>query len=56
MKRHSEKQPRNSVSTNGAYLIEQLRRDTVPHYFSDDDKRQLSESIHKIVGDALKKK
>ena len=56
MKRNNEKKDRTSVMPNGAHLIEQLRRDTVPHYFSDDDKRQLSESIHKIVGDALKKK
>ena len=51
MKRHKIR-----IVTNRDHLIEQLRRDTVPHYFSDDDKRQLSESIHKIVGDALKKK
>ncbi|MDA3949307.1 MAG: hypothetical protein PF508_08770 [Spirochaeta sp.] len=56
MKRHNEIKDPSDVMTNGAHLIEQLRRDTGPHYFPDDDKRQLSESIHKIVGDALKKK
>lgn len=54
--RKNNKENRSSIIPNAAHLIEQLRLDTVPHSFSDVDKRELSESIHKIVADALRKK
>ncbi len=43
---------RHGVDDN---LIEQLRRNSVPGYFTDADRKSLSDRIKKTVDKALKK-
>lgn len=55
MKAESVRQRPSLQSETGALLIEPLRRNIVPVYFSEDDQKKLSDRVKQIVTEILKK-
>jgi hypothetical protein len=55
MKANTGQRTAPSPPSSEAHLIEQLRRDTVPQYFTEDDQRVLADKVRKAVREVLKK-
>lgn len=55
MKHESDRRSPNEHADAEMNLIEPLRRDFTPDYFTESDKRLLSERVKRTIGKALSK-
>ena len=55
MKTNREQRAAHSPLNSETHLIEQLRRNTIPQYFTEEDKEILARKVRKAVNEGLKK-